>query len=75
MPQDESPKDLSGKLEAANAAPKKEGDTGVSSVPFTMIDKKKAEALLDNIKEDRSKFFRFQLPGKRKDRVSSGKDW
>lgn len=75
MHQDESPKDLSGKLEAANPAPQDKNDTVGNSVPLSMIDKKKAEALLDNIKEDRSKYFRFQLPGKRKDRVSSGKDW
>ncbi len=38
-------------------------------------DKKKAEALLDNIKEDRSRFLRFQVPKDKEHGVESGKDW
>ncbi len=36
--------------------------------------REKAEALLDNVSEDRAKFLRFQVP-EGKDRVRSGKDW
>jgi len=36
--------------------------------------REKAEALLDNVTEDRAKFLRFQVPEGR-DRVRSGKDW
>ncbi len=38
------------------------------------IDKRKAEALLDNMKEDPSRSLRYQLQGKRRG-PGSGKDW
>ncbi|MFH2047214.1 MAG: hypothetical protein ABIK92_18960 [Pseudomonadota bacterium] len=38
------------------------------------LDKKKADALIDSVREDRSKFFKFQA-GKDKDTMRSGKDW
>jgi hypothetical protein len=42
---------------------------------MSMIDKKKAEALLDNIKEDRSRFLQFLVPKEKRQGVESGKDW
>ena len=39
------------------------------------IDKKKAEALLDNVKENQSKFLRFVIPDEKRHGVLSGKDW
>lgn len=48
-------------------------NTGDSANPA--IDKKMAEALLDNIKEDRSRFLRFQIPRGKRHGVPSGKDW
>jgi hypothetical protein len=38
------------------------------------MDQKKAEALLDNIQEDRSQLMRLQNKGRRPG-VASGKDW
>ena len=39
------------------------------------IDRKRAEAMLDNLQEDRSRFFRFQIPEDKRHGVGSGKDW
>lgn len=39
------------------------------------MDRKRAEALLDNMQEDRSRMLRSQLPSGRKGGVRSGKDW
>lgn len=42
---------------------------------WSAIDRKKAEALLNNLKEDRSGFMRFQVPQDKRYGVESGKDW
>ena len=55
-----------------------QGEQGVDQPPDVsgaMLDRKKAEALLENIKEDRSRFLRFQVPEDKKNGVPSGKDW
>lgn len=72
----EPPRDLSGKLTPLQATP----DQGKDQPPDqtqagAVLDKKKAEALLDNLKEDRSHFLRFQVPEDKKRGVPSGKDW
>ena len=73
--QQDSPKDLSGELKAQQALPEeKEGDQAKGHA-MSMIDKKKTDAFLDNIKEDRSKFLRFMVPEEKKQGVQSGKDW
>ena len=51
-----------------------EKDPGETDIR-AMMDKKKAEALLDNIKENRSKYLRFQVPREKRGGVPSGKDW
>jgi len=43
-------------------------------VPAARIQKQKAEALLDNIKEDRARFLKYQVP-EAKGQGKSGKDW
>lgn len=40
-----------------------------------MIGRQKAGALLDNVHEDRSRFYRFQVPDAKKSGVKSGKYW
>jgi len=45
------------------------------NAPAVSIDRKKAEALLDNVKEDRSRFLRFQASNGKRSAVTSGKDW
>ena len=39
------------------------------------MEKKKAEALLDNIQEDRSLLMQLQTSQERRQGVASGKDW
>jgi len=68
------PKDFSGDLRSREALPQKEKDEG-SAQTISLMDRKKAEALLDNVKEDRSKYLEFQTPGGKRRGVLSGKDW
>jgi len=69
-----APKDLSGDLQPREALPQKEKDEG-SGQAISPMDRKKAEALLDNVKEDRSKYLEFQTPKGKRRGVISGKDW
>ena len=71
----ESPQDLSGELKAQQSPPEGEAKENASEQAMSMIDKKKAEALLDNIKEDRSRFLQFLVPKEKRRGVESGKDW
>ena len=71
-----SPQDLSGDLkpmqpmqEPQPQQKEQQAEAGAS------LDRKKAEALLNNLKEDRSQFLRFQIPKDKKGGVGSGKDW
>ncbi len=73
--QGESPPDLSGELKSSGDLPEKREENKSSEAYSSMIDQKKAEALLDNIKEDRSRFLRFQIPQDKRHGVLSGKDW
>ena len=72
-PGQESPKDLSGELKALQTMPDEK--TGGRGETMSAIDRKKAGALLDNLKEDRSRFMRFQVPEDKKHGVQSGKSW
>jgi Ca-activated chloride channel homolog len=69
--QDQNPKDMSGNLNSANPMGEKP-ETELS--PAAMLERKKAEALLDNIKENRAKIMQFQTPEEKK-RAGSGKNW
>lgn len=55
------------------SAPAGEGQQAAPG-PVTPMDRKKAEALLDNIQEDRTQLMRLQTQGRRS-KVASGKDW
>lgn len=67
-------RDLSGELRPLQAMPEQDEDQ-TPDQPGAILDRKKAEALLDNLKEDRSRFLRFQIPEDKKRGVKSGKDW
>ncbi|MEA2040501.1 MAG: tetratricopeptide repeat protein [Thermodesulfobacteriota bacterium] len=78
----ETPEDLSGELKARDQSSmgQKEDQPPAQAMPVSEtdqagIDKKKAEALLDNIKEDRSRFLHLQVPEDKRHGVRSGKDW
>jgi Ca-activated chloride channel family protein len=70
-----STQDLSGELAPLQAMPEEQTGDQIPDTAMSMIDKKKAEALLDNIKEDRSRFLHFQVPKDKRHGVRSGKDW
>jgi Ca-activated chloride channel family protein len=72
---EETPQDLSGELRSLLGIPEEPKGEETQPPSVSMIDKKKAEALLDNIKEDRSRFLRLQIPQEKKYGVPSGKDW
>ena len=67
-------RDLSGQLKPLQAMPEQDEDQPPDQ-PGAILDRKKAEALLDNLEEDRSRFLRFQIPEDKKQGVQSGKDW
>jgi len=75
--QEDAPKDLSGELAPMQEMDK---DSGQNEAPppeasTAMIDRKKAEALLDNVQEDRSRFLQYQLSKEKRRGPQSGKDW
>ncbi len=70
-----APEDLSGKLKSSNPMPKEGPKKQVAGRAMSTISKKEAKALLENVKEDPSRFMRFQIPKDRKGGVPSGKDW
>lgn len=70
----DTPRDLSGELRPLQAMAEQDEDQ-TPDQPGAVLDRKKAEALLDNLKEDRSRFLRFQIPEDKKRGVKSGKDW
>ena len=70
-----APEDLSGKLKSSNPMPKESPKKQVAGRAMSTISKKEAKALLENVKEDPSRFMRFQIPKDRRGGVPSGKDW
>ena len=72
-----SPEDLSGELKPLRGptSPGEKGEAKKVAEGLSGIDRKKAEALLDNIKEDRSQYLRFLVPGDKRQGLVSGKDW
>jgi Ca-activated chloride channel homolog len=69
--QSQDKKDLSGDLKSA----KQMGQKPKSEMsPAEILERKKAEALLDNIKEDRAKIMQFQTREEKK-KAGSGKNW
>jgi len=71
----QEPKNLSGELKPRQAMQGEQGENKPPDRAGAMLDRKKAEALLNNLKEDRSRFLRFQVPKDKKHGVPSGKDW
>ncbi|MBN1850991.1 MAG: tetratricopeptide repeat protein [Deltaproteobacteria bacterium] len=71
----ENPEDLSGDLKSSQQMPGQGQEDKQENSPTTMMERKKAEALLDNIREDPSRILRFQIPEENRHGISSGKDW
>ncbi|MCF8144754.1 MAG: tetratricopeptide repeat protein [Deltaproteobacteria bacterium] len=74
-PDRESPKDLSKELKPREALPEPSQEPEGGPPAASSMDSKKAEALLDNVTEDRSRFLQLQMPEERRRGAVSGKDW
>jgi len=73
------PEDLSGELKPLQEYPQEDKqdapDSDNEKNNGASTDRRRAEALLDNIKEDPSQLLRFLIPEEKRHGVSSGKDW
>lgn len=74
-PEPNQTEDLSGDLQSMDALPEESQADGLGQTGTSAVDRKRAEALLDNIQEDRSKFLRLHIPRDKRSGVASGKDW
>ena len=72
---EKKPQDLAGKLSPRQAMEEGKKEEQPSEESKAGIDKKRAEALLDNIQEDPSRILRFQIPRDKRGGVGSGKNW
>jgi len=69
-----SQQELAGDLKPRADMPPDQADEQTAKTSMTRMNQQKAEALLDNIQEDRSQMMRLQTRGRRQV-VDSGKDW
>jgi len=74
-PEKEKAEDLSGELKPLQDLPEMKKEDESSEPAGSGIDRKKAEALLDNVKENHGKILRFLIPREKQHGVPSGKDW
>jgi Ca-activated chloride channel family protein len=68
-------KGLSGELKPREGMQPEKGGEQTSPTALSAMEEKKAEALLDNIQEDRSLLMQLQTSQDRRQGVASGKDW
>lgn len=73
-PSKDTPQNLAGDLKNTGDMPPLEKEEQEKEAAAA-IDKKKADALLENMKEDQSRFMRFRIPKDKQGGVSTGKDW
>jgi Ca-activated chloride channel family protein len=71
----DAPRDLSGELRALREMTGGGEEDRTAETAAALMDRKKADALLDNIQENRSRFMRLRVPRDRRGGVPSGKDW
>ncbi len=72
--EEKSPKDLKGELKPLQELPREDKKEGPEN-DAASVDKQRAEALLDNIKEDPARRLQFLIPEEKKRPAPSGKDW
>lgn len=70
-----APEDLSGELKGRQDGKKQSQDGKRDEASQEAVDRMKAEALLDNIKENRMRYLKSLVPEEKKQGVASGKDW
>jgi len=73
-PEDDAREDLSGELDQVESDEEELSEDSAEK-PTSIMNKKKAEDLLDQIREDRARFMHFQIPKDKGRGVKSGKDW
>ena len=71
----EGKQDLSGDLQARNAPSESKSEDDGKKPETVSISRSKAEAMLDNVKEDRSRLMELQIQEQGASRPKSGKDW
>jgi Ca-activated chloride channel family protein len=74
-PETEHNEDLSGKLGPRQALSEFKKKNGEPEADNATTDKKKAEALLDNVQENPAELLRLMFPEENRQRTASGRDW
>jgi Ca-activated chloride channel family protein len=74
-PETEPDEDLSGKLRPRQTLSEFKKKNGEPEVDNATIDKKRAEALLDNVQENPSELLRLMFPEENRQGTASGRDW
>jgi Ca-activated chloride channel family protein len=74
QPEEVADEDLTGELERVEGGEEELSEDSAEK-PTSIMNKKKAEDLLDQIREDRARFMHFQIPKDKGRGVKSGKDW
>jgi Ca-activated chloride channel family protein len=67
--------ELTGELKPRDGMQPEKGDEQTPPTALSTMGRKKAEALLDNIQEDRSLLMRLQTSKEKRRGIASGKDW
>ncbi len=73
-PEDDAQEDLTGELDQVESDEEELSEDSAEK-PTSIMNKKKAENLLDQIREDRVRFMHFQIPKDKGRGVKSGKNW
>ena len=73
-PENDAEEDLTGELDQVESSEEELSEDSAEK-PTSIMNKKKAEDLLDQIREDRARFMHFQIPKDKGRGVKSGKDW
>lgn len=71
----QEPRDLSGELRALAPPEQKKDEEGQIQDPTQSVERQKADALIDNIQEDRTRYLQLQVPEDKREGVKSGKFW
>jgi len=71
----EADEDLAGELKPLHAMSELKKENGATEGKKSAFDKKRAEALLDNVQENPSGILRFMIPEENRHGTASGMDW
>ena len=74
-PESEASDGLSGELSTSQSLPEFERKNGEQNADNASVDKRKAEALLDNVQENPKQILRFMMSEENQHGPASGRDW